>query len=59
MVNIGLRLFDILYEALKKSAAKNQRSLHGEIIHALVEYVRSQGFEIREEDFPIPAKRRA
>jgi hypothetical protein len=54
MANMGLRLFDVLYEALKTSAAKNQRSLHGEIIYALIEYVRGQGYEINDDDLQKP-----
>jgi hypothetical protein len=61
MKRIGLSIFDALHKALVKSATKNHRSLHGEIIYALIEYVKSQGFEVSEKDLPspIPANKRA
>jgi len=58
---MSLRLITALHTALNKSAAKNQRSLQGEIVFALIEYVRKQGFEITEKDLqemPKPRKRR-
>jgi predicted HicB family RNase H-like nuclease len=49
MKKFTLRLFDALHEALIKSAAKNHRSLNSEMIHALLEYVRNQGYKVSEE----------
>ena len=62
MITIGLRLVEKLHESLTKLAAKNQRSLQREIVFALIEYVRSQGIEISDEDLqkkPKPQKKRA
>ncbi|TRZ48839.1 Arc family DNA-binding protein [bacterium] len=49
MKNFTLRIYEALHEALKKCAARNHRSLNGEIIYALVQYVRSEGFKVKEE----------
>jgi hypothetical protein len=49
MKNFTLRIFEALHEALIKCAARNRRSLNGEIIHALIEYVRNEGFNVKEE----------
>jgi hypothetical protein len=62
MITIGLRLIEKLHASLVKLAAKNQRSLQGEIVYALIEYVRSQGIELPDEDLqkkPKPKSKRA
>ena len=41
MVNSAIRLPDELHKALKESAKRNHRSLHSELIHALVFYLKN------------------
>jgi len=52
MKKFSLRIFDALHAALIKSAAKHRRSLNSEIIQALLDYVRAQGYEVSEEEEP-------
>jgi len=50
MIKITIRIFEALHAALVKSAKKNHRSLNGEILHGLLEYLRSEGYKVEEPE---------